>query len=101
MYRCKVCLKRTEDIDNPPCDKDPCDEFDPEKIATIHSLYFDGATRKVLCTGKAVTPGIRGVGSGLGITCIRCKRKAHENYLREKEESAESKIDDIEVSEEG
>ena len=97
MYRCRTCQKRTEDIDNPPCNKELCEEFFPEKIATIHSLYFEGNTRKVLCTGRPVSPGIRGVGRDLGVTCIRCKRKAHENYLqKELEESNTNKEEPLE-----
>lgn len=86
MYRCKTCQRRTEDIDNPPCGKDPCEEFYPEQIPTIHSLYFEGDQRKVLCTGKLLSPGIRGVGGPYGVTCIRCKRKRHELALRDKAE---------------
>ena len=81
MYRCQVCRKHTEDIDESPCDDSHV--FEPLKIATMHKLEFDGTDRILYCTQSSLKPGVQGVGSWLGVNCIRCRAKYKEEQLVE------------------
>jgi hypothetical protein len=87
MYRCQVCRKRTEDIDNPPCSGH---EFVPQQIKTIHKFIYDRSSRTVtvLCTGKPPRPGTTGLGGNYGINCIRCRTKMDPSSSRESDEGA-------------
>jgi hypothetical protein len=72
MYRCQVCRRRTEDIDSPPCISND-HVFTPQKIDTIHKYDYKNGYVTVRCTGAAPTPNMIGLGSDLGINCIRCR----------------------------
>lgn len=86
MYRCQVCKKRTEDIDEAPCN--PANHvFRPEHIRTLHKYIYDrkNKTVTVLCTGNAPRRGTEGLGGNYGITCVRCKTKMKELARLEKD----------------
>lgn len=73
MYKCQVCNKRTEFIDEPPCTEEH--EFKAIEITTIHKFVLKDGRKTILCTDRPPRRGAVSVGGNYGISCIRCRKK--------------------------
>lgn len=85
MYKCQKCNKRTEFIDEPPCEDDH--EFKPVEITTIHKFIIKDGQKVILCTDKPPRRGAVMIGGNYGISCVRCRAKLKELFSPENEEA--------------
>ena len=80
MYKCLKCNRRTESIDESPCEKD-CPKFEPIEIRTMHKIVTkENGMKVLLCTDKPPRPNATFLGGNYGISCIRCRRKMKEQF---------------------
>ena len=72
LYRCMSCRKRTEFVDEPPCNTEECN-FVPQAIPLLHR--FDRTTGTIACTGKPPSnTKVQFLHQWSGVNCIRCRK---------------------------
>lgn len=73
-YLCQKCNLYCEDIDETPCDKKPCTDFNPMEVEFIHWIRKVDGENRIACSDSEIVLNRSLLFSNhmAGVTCPRC-----------------------------